>query len=299
MGRAACLCCRLLQPPHPMPLSLSLGLLLPASLLGAAPALRDFWVFLSKSKQRPYPHTPHQVCVTAPPSSFPLGHTCPLPWPEMVALEVYTEGGEHQGFIRCSSPHHGTEMYQFTKLRGAYAPARICQGKEWRAAFGECGHLEYPGVPFGLCQCPATLQGSVTTVFSDLLDGCVPAYLGDTPSLLEVHRGTSHLCSGCSFLPPPSSVCKAADMPPSSSHWASGVLSGHPCYVFYLQKFVASLPAFCARASFSAVVPHWWWETVVIRGLCIESCRAAGGLWSLQMSRAVFRLVVLAHGPSN
>lgn len=124
----------------------------------------------------------------------------------MVALEVYTEGGERQGFIRRSSPCHGAGMCWFTKLRGAYALACVRWGKEWRAAFVcEYGHLEHAGVPFGLCQSPATLQRSVTAFFRDFLDSCVTAYLGDTFNLLR--HVEEHVVPVWRFSPASTLIC--------------------------------------------------------------------------------------------
>lgn len=126
-------------------------------------------------------------CTTAPPSNPPLSHMCPLPRPEMLALEAYAEGtrgapGFHSLLI---SPPWCRDVLVYQTERGLCSCLCLL-GKEWRAAFVcHYSHPEHPGMPFGLCQSPATLQRSVTTVFCDVLDSCVTAYTGDTSSLLR------------------------------------------------------------------------------------------------------------------
>lgn len=62
----------------------------------------------------------------------------------------------------------------FTKidLKNGYNLVRIKEGEEY-------GHYEYKVMPFGLTNAPATFQAMINTIFKDLLDEGVVAYLYD------------------------------------------------------------------------------------------------------------------------
>uniref|UniRef100_A0A8C5QSG8 Gypsy retrotransposon integrase-like protein 1 n=1 Tax=Leptobrachium leishanense TaxID=445787 RepID=A0A8C5QSG8_9ANUR len=70
----------------------------------------------------------------------------------------------------------------FTKLdlRGAYNLIRVKSGDEWKTAFrSRYGHYEYMGMPYGLCNAPATFQRFLNDVFRDILDSYIIIYLDD------------------------------------------------------------------------------------------------------------------------
>lgn len=70
----------------------------------------------------------------------------------------------------------------FTKidLRNAYHQIRIAKGEEWKTAFRtRYGLYEYQVMPFGLTNAPASFQHLVNSVFQDMLDRFVTAYLDD------------------------------------------------------------------------------------------------------------------------
>uniref|UniRef100_A0A8C5MTM1 ribonuclease H n=1 Tax=Leptobrachium leishanense TaxID=445787 RepID=A0A8C5MTM1_9ANUR len=82
----------------------------------------------------------------------------------------------------------------FTKLdrSGAYNLLRIRQRDEWKTAFNtRYGYYEYLGMPYGLCNAPATFQNFVNDVFRDLLDVCVVVFLDNIliySNTLKDHR---------------------------------------------------------------------------------------------------------------
>lgn len=145
----------------------------------------------------------------------------------------------------------GVLVYQTERV---LSPLLVLVGQRGESCLCECSLQDYPGVPFGLCQSPAALQRSVTTVLHGFLGSSVTTYLGDTFSLLG--HMEEHVVPIWRYSPASTLFCKAGDVPSSGSHWTPGVLGAHPCYIFYLQNFIASPPAFCVHGSFSAVMPH-------------------------------------------
>ena len=76
----------------------------------------------------------------------------------------------------------------FTKidLHHAYHLVRIAEGEEWKTTFHtHYGSFEWPVMPFGLMNAPATFQRFINDIFSDLLDVCVIIYVDNILIYLE------------------------------------------------------------------------------------------------------------------
>ena len=70
----------------------------------------------------------------------------------------------------------------FTKLdlKNSYHLIRMKAGDEWKTAF-RCryGLFEYTVMPFGLMNAPATFQKMINSIFNDMLDQGMLAFLDD------------------------------------------------------------------------------------------------------------------------
>jgi len=77
---------------------------------------------------------------------------------------------------------HLSQARYFSKinLRNAYHQIRIAEGDEWTTAFRtRYGLYEYRVMPFGLTTAPASFQHLVNSMFHDMIDRFVIAYLDD------------------------------------------------------------------------------------------------------------------------
>lgn len=71
-------------------------------------------------------------------------------------------------------------MFTELDLKDGYQLWGIKEGGEWKTAFRtRYGHYEDQGMPFGLINAPATLQGMMITILRDVLDHGVVVYLDD------------------------------------------------------------------------------------------------------------------------
>jgi len=93
----------------------------------------------------------------------------------------------------------GAKIFTKINLKWGYNLIRIKEGDEWKTAFRtRYGLYEYPIMPFGLANAPATFQNMIIKVLTDLIDQGVVAYMDDiliyTPTEDEhVHIVTSVL----------------------------------------------------------------------------------------------------------
>ena len=86
----------------------------------------------------------------------------------------------------------------FTKLdlKNGYHLIRMKAGDEWKTAF-RCryGLFEYTVMPFGLMNAPATFQKMINSIFNDMLDQGMLAFLDDITIYARSEEHTSELQS--------------------------------------------------------------------------------------------------------
>ena len=71
-------------------------------------------------------------------------------------------------------------IYTKIDLQHAYHLVHIAKDDEWKTAFWtQYGSFEWLVMPFGLTNSPATFQGPMNVIFSEMLDVCIIIYLND------------------------------------------------------------------------------------------------------------------------
>src|SRR5436190_24231468 len=74
----------------------------------------------------------------------------------------------------------GANYFSKIDLKDAYYCLRIKAGDEWKTAFRTCyGHYEFPVVPFGLTNAPATFQAYINKALCSLINYFCIVYLDD------------------------------------------------------------------------------------------------------------------------
>jgi hypothetical protein len=89
---------------------------------------------------------------------------------------------------------HGSVVFSKLDLKNAYHRIRIREGDEWKTAFRtRYGHFEYPVMPFGLANAPATFQSYISNALRGFVDVFCIVYLDDILVFSDPQRSISSI----------------------------------------------------------------------------------------------------------